>query len=174
MRFNAFRHLASLLLVISISLAGLVAYASDGEPAREILVSEINYQFVGHREEFDDQGRLLVWVASIEGGLTGELKWWFVQPPPVASTAFEGGRVDYYAARWEIWADDDLLLAGDSAGKTVWHDGADGIWDGHGIVVEAHGDFSGLKGRKTYETGPVFMGANPPVSFSGTGMFLIY
>jgi len=82
--------------------------------------------------------------------------------------------VDYYAAKWEILVDGELVLAGESAGKTVWRDGADGIWDGHGIVMEARGDFSTLKGRKTYETGPVIKGSNPPVSFSGTGMFLIY
>ncbi len=102
------------------------------------------------------------------------MKWWFVQPSPVSGNTYMGGEVVFYVARWEIWAGEELLLAGESAGKTVYPDGADGMWDGHGIVTEASRDFDVLKGRKVYETGPVIVGSDPPVSFSGTGMFLIY
>ena len=174
MRFKAVRNLTSLLSVFAVSLVGTIVYAEEGSAPREPLASEIVYQFVGHLEEVDDQGRLLVWQATIKGDVTGELKWWFVQPSPVSSTPYAGGRVNYYAARWEIRVDGELVLAGESAGKTVWPDGADGIWDGHGIVMEARGDFGPLKGHNTYETGPVIKGSNPPVSFSGTGMFVIY
>jgi len=59
------------------------------------LASEVVYQYVGHLEEVDDQGRLLVWQATIKGDVTGELKWWFVQPSPVSSTSYAGGRVNY-------------------------------------------------------------------------------
>ena len=174
MSFKVVRKLTSLLFVFAVSFAGTIAFADEGTVHREPLVSEVAYQFVGHLEQVDDQGRLLVWEASIKGDVTGELKWWFVQPSPVSSTSYAGGRVNYYAARWEIRVDGELVLAGESAGKTVWPDGADGIWDGHGIVMEARGDFGPLKGHNTYETGPVIKGSNPPVSFSGTGMFVIY
>ena len=174
MRFKTVRKLTSLLLALAISLPATVTFAGEGSSPPEPLASEIAYQFVGHLEEVDDEGRLLVWKATIKGGVTGELTWWFVQPAPVASTPYAGGRVDYYAARWEIRVDGELLLAGESAGKTVWLDGVDGIWDGHGIVTEARADFSSFKGRKTYETGPVIKGSNPPASYSGTGLFLIY
>jgi len=67
-----------------------------------------------------------------------------------------------------------LILAGESAGKTVIPDGEDGIWDGHGIIMEAIGDLSSLKGRKTYETGTVIMPSDSAVPSTGSGMFLIY
>ena len=174
MRFKAVRKLTSLLFVFAVSLVGTNVYADKGSAPWAPLASEVVYQFVGHLEEVDDQGRLLVWQATIKGDVTGELKWWFVQPSPVSSTPYAGGRVNYYAARWEIRVDGELVLAGESAGKTVWPDGADGMWDGHGIVMEARGHFGPLKGHNTYETGPVIKGSKPPVSFSGTGMFVIY
>ena len=174
MKLKTMRHLTSLLIVFAASLPGSAAYAGEGKPAPEKLVGEIAYQFVGHLEEFDEQGRLLVWKSTIKGDVTGELKWWFVQPSPVSSQPFTGGRADFYSARWEIQVDGEVVLAGESAGKTVWRDGQDGIWDGHGIVMEARGVYSRLLGRKTYETGTVLQGGNPPISFSGAGLFLIY
>ena len=174
MKFNTVSKLISLLLIVVVSSLGTITYADEGDTPSELLASEIVYEFVGHLEEFDDQGRLLVWDATITGDVTGELKWWFVQPPPTSSTPYVGGRVDFYSARWEIRVDGELLLAGNSAGKTVWADGADGIWDGHGVVTEAGADFSLFKGHKIFETGMVFKGSNPPVSFSGTGLFVIY
>ncbi len=170
------RALASLLLVLSMALTGVTALAdddddSDGSKAR--LVSKIEYTYVGYKQQFDEEGRLLVWESSIEGDVTGEIKWWMDLTIPDMGSAFLGGTVNYYAARWEIRNDGNLLLAGDSAGKTVWPDGEDGIWDGHGVVTDADGRFDGLKSRKMYETGPViFVGM--PFSLSGTGMFVIY
>jgi hypothetical protein len=67
-----------------------------------------------------------------------------------------------------------LLLAGETAGKTDFRNGADGIWDGHGRVTEAYEKFQSLKGHAVYETGSVIVGSDPPKSFSGTGMFQIY
>jgi hypothetical protein len=174
MRLEAVSKLTLSLLAFAVSSVGTIAHGDEGDTLWESLASEVVYQYVGHLEKVDDQGRLLVWEATIEGAVTGELKWWFVQPSPVSSTPYTGGRVDYYGARWEIRVGGKLVLAGTSAGKTVWADGADGIWDGHGVVTEARGDFSMLMGHKTYETGPVFKGANPPASFSGTGLFVIY
>ncbi len=174
MKIKAVRVLASLLLVLSVTLAGTMTFADDGAVPRGRLTSEIDYQFVGHLEQLDDEGRLLVWEGIIEGDFTGEMKWWFVQPSPVSGSTYMGGEVVFYAARWEIWAGEELLLAGESAGKTVYPDGADGMWDGHGVVTEASGEFNALKGRKVYETGPVIVGSDPPISFSGTGLFLIY
>lgn len=174
MRINAIHRLMSILFMFAVLSVGTTAYTDEGSDTGEPLVSEVVYQFVGHLEKVNDQGRLLVWKSTIKGDISGELKWWFVQPSPVQSTQYSGGHVDFYQARWEIRVDDELVLAGESAGKTLWPEGVDGIWDGHGIVTEARGDFSSLQGHKTYETGPVIKGSNPPVSFSGTGMFVIY
>ena len=137
-------------------------------------ISQIDYRFAGHLELFDDEGRLLVWEGTIRGDVTGEIKWWFVQPSPVSGSTYTGGEVVFYLARWEIRAGDELLLAGESAGKTVSPDGADGMWDGHGVVTETTGKFNALKGQRVSETGPVIMGSDPPMSISGTGMFQIY
>ena len=174
MKIKAVSVLTSLLFVLSMTLTGAMAFADNDAVPRGQLTSEINYWFVGHYGQFDDEGRLLVWEGSIEGDFTADMKWWFVMPSPASGNPYEGGSVAFYAARWEIWDGESLLLAGESAGKTVFPDGADGMWDGHGIVTEAHGRFNPLKGRKMYETGPVFVGLTPPVSFSGTGMFVIY
>jgi hypothetical protein len=133
------------------------------------LTSEIEY-WLGTLE-WDDEGRQLVWEGTITGEITGEMKWWFVRPSPVSGGPFVGGGVAFYSARWEIWDGDELLLAGESAGKTVFYGDGDGMWDGHGVVTEAKGKFNPLKGRKVYETGPVVVGDGPPY---GTGMFLVY
>lgn len=140
----------------------------------QVLVGQIEYWFVGHLGQTDKKGRLLVWEATVEGAVTGKMKWWFVNPPPVSEAAVANGRVSFYTARWELWADGDLLLAGESAGKTVFSGDADGIWDGHGRVSEALGKYADLVGRRIYETGPVILGSDPPMSFSGTGAFVIY
>ena len=174
MKIKAVGVLTSLLLVLSMTLAGPTAFADDRAVPTGRLTSEIDYWFVGHLGQWDDEGRLLIWEGIIEGDFTGEMKWWFVMPSPVFGSTYIGGRVAFYAARWEIWAGGELLLAGDSAGKTVFPDAADGMWDGHGVVTEASGKFNALKGRKVYETGPVILGTTPPLSYSGTGMFLIY
>ena len=174
MKFKTVRILTSLLLVLSMTFAGTMTSADDGAVPRGRITGEIDYRFVGHVEQSDDEGRLLVWEGIIEGDFTGEMKWWFVQPSPVSGSTYMGGEVVFYAARWEIWAGEELLLAGESAGKTVFLDGVDGIWDGHGVVTEASRGFNPLKGREVYETGPVIIGDVPPLSYSGTGMFLVY
>jgi hypothetical protein len=184
MKIKAFWALTFFLLTLSITLTAPMAYA-DGDAVRQgKLTSQIDYWFVGHYRQFDDEGRLLVWEGTIEGDFTGEMKWWFVMPSPVFDCcAYMGGRVAFYSARWEIWDGEELLLAGESAGKTVFPVGADGMWDGHGVVTEArkgpkHSKKSKglkhLKGRKIYETGPVIVGDAPPLTYRGTGMFLIY
>ena len=162
------------MFVLSMSLAGTLAIAEDGDDPGGILRSEINYRSVSHLKHSDDEGRLLAWEGTIEGDLNGEMKWWFVTPSPVSRSTYVGGRVIFYTARWEFRVGEELLLAGESAGKTVYGDGEDGMWDGHGVVTEANGEFKALKGRKIYETGPVILGVESPKSISGTGMFLIY
>jgi hypothetical protein len=165
------RLVATLLLVIPVSLA---VSADNAAKPGAVLTSQIEYRFVGHEQQVDDDGRLLVWEATITGDITGTMKWWFEQPPPVAEQVYEGGRVSFYAARWEVFADDKLVLAGFSAGKTVFPDGEDGIWDGHGVVTDAVGRFNALKGGEIYETGPVLLGEEPPITFAGTGLFQVY
>ena len=134
------------------------------------LTGEIDYWFTGHLNIRDEENRRLIWEGTIEGDVTGTMKWWF-GPSPAQGGQFLGGRVGYYAGRWEIWDGDRLLLAGESAGKTVTLGEADGMWDGHGVVTEARGAFNCLKGRHIYETGPVVW---EPFPFSGVGLFQIY
>jgi len=174
MKIKAVWKFTSVLLVLSMPLAGAIAFADDAAVPSARFTGALDLTYVGHLEKMDDDGRLLVWEGSIKGDFAGEIKWWFVSPSPVSSTTYMGGKVDYYAARWEIWSagEGELLLAGESAGKTVFPFTGDGIWDGHGVVTEAKGRFNRLKGRKTYETGTVIWGTDPLLS--GRGMFLIY
>lgn len=67
-----------------------------------------------------------------------------------------------------------LPVAAACAGKTVFPDGEDSVWDGHGVITDTDDEHRSLLGRKIYETGPVLIGAEPPVSLSGSGMFVIY
>ena len=174
MKIKAVSVLTSLLLVLSMTVAGTTAFAGDNAVPDGRLTSQIDYEFVGHHNIWDEEGRLLVWQGTIEGDIAGEMRWWFEIPSPVIAPPYTGGRAAFYAARWEIWNAGELLLAGDSAGKTVFPDAADGFWDGHGVVTKAGRRFNALKGRKIYETGPVILGLNPPLTYTGTGMFLIY
>ena len=139
-----------------------------------LLNGALDLTYAGYLEKRDGDGRLLVWEGSVGGDFAGAIKWWFVDPSPIASDTYKGGTVNYYEARWEVWVGEKLVLAGKSAGKTVTPDQSDGMWDGHGVVTEAHGEFEQLKGYRVYETGPVIYGSNPPDSLTGTGMFQIY
>ena len=168
--------LTALALALSMAAASAPAFADKEHRAvpRGVLASQIDYWFVGHLGETNDQGMPLIWKGVGHGAINGEGKWYFTIEPPVINSPFS-----FYKARWEIWSEGKLILAGESAGKTVFPEGvspsaAPGIWDGHGVVTEARGRFNKLKGRKTYETGPVFMGDAPPATFYGTGMFTIY
>jgi hypothetical protein len=162
------------LTVLCVAHINQQSLADNQSESDSVLVGQVEYWFVGHLGQMDDKGRLLVWEATIEGELAGKMKWWFVNPPVIAEVAMAHGRVSFYTARWEVWTDGELLLAGESAGKTVFSDDADGIWDGHGRVTEAVGRFSDLIGRQIYETGPVILGSDPPKSFKGSGAFVVY
>lgn len=168
------RSLSRILLLLLISHTAPTALAQDRDNPDEQIVGKLDYWFVGHLGQKDDEGRLLVWEATVEGDLAGKMKWWFEIPRPVSPLNYTGGRATFYAARWEFWADETLLLAGESAGKTVFPDGADGVWDGHGRVTEGSGKFSDAAGRRVYETGLVLLGQDPPRTFSGTGLFVIH
>lgn len=167
-----------LLVLLALALASSEAMAGDRSAAhRAPLTSQIDYLFVGHLGQTDDEGRTLIWEGTIEGDINGTMKWWF-GPSPAPGQEYLGGTVVYYAGRWEIWdqGGGKLLLAGESAGKTVspvTADGErlDGMWDGHGVVTEACREFNRLKRRRIYETGPVIW---DPFPFFGTGIFSIY
>ena len=148
--------------------------AEDAGVPSALLTGALDLTYVGHLEKTDDDGRVLIWEGSIEGDFAGKIRWWFVEPPPEAITEYLGGKVLYYRARWKIWVEDKLVLAGESAGKTVTPDQSDGMWDGHGVVTEAYGKFARFGGYRVSETGPVIHGSNPPDSTTGTGMFQIY
>jgi len=174
MKANNVSMWASICLGFVISLTSSMALATQAAVPDGKLVSQIDYMFVGHLGQLDEEGRLLVWEGTIGGDINGQMKWWFELPAPVSGSPFS-----FYEGRWEVWKDGKLILAGESAGKTVFPGGVspdapDGVWDGHGVVTEADGKHSPLKARKIYETGPVVIGGTPPVSFFGTGMFVIY
>ena len=174
MKLNVSRRLTHWMIVLCIAHAMPMALAGDVANGVSRLSGQIDYWYVGHLGQTDDEGRRLTWEATIEGDVTGKMKWWFVTPAPVPGITYTGGRISFYTARWEIWVDEELRLAGETSGKTDTRDGGDGVWDGHGRVTEASGKFKSLKGHEVYETGPVIQGSNPPRSYSGTGIFVIY
>lgn len=169
-----YKTIAAGLILLAMAVAAAITPRDGAAEPGPQLIGRIDYRFVGHLEQTDGAGRLLVWEADVEGALSGTMKWWFDTPPPVGEVAIGGGRVTFYSARWELWRDGSRLLAGVSTGKTVFSGGGDGIWDGHGTVTEGGGDYSALLGRRVYETGPVILGSDPPVSLAGTGLFAIY
>ena len=174
MKSKAIWVLLSLVLVHCATSAVPPAFAGTpghSAPVMKRLTGQIDYWFVGDRGLQDDEGRTLIWEGTIKGDLNGTMKWWF-GPSPAPDTPFKSGAVFYYAARWEIWDPEGkkLLLAGDSAGKTVAPVGEDGIWDGHGVVTKARKGLRRLRGRPIYETGPVIWEPRP----AGTGIFVIY
>ncbi len=174
-----FQKISCLIFLLAVFLASPLTepvLADQSFVQGKCLTSRIDYWYYAGPPIFDDEGRKLVWESTISGEITGTMKWWFVLPAPAKSPPYEGGTVSYYAARWEIWDDTGtvLLLAGESAGKTVFPTGEDGMWDGHGIVTEAHGWYNPLKGSRIYETGPVIIYGDPPPLPYGTGIFVIY
>lgn len=161
-----------LILLLAAFLAfPMTATILAEDEGKDFLVSQIDYWFTGHLGIVDDEGRTLVWEGTIEGDVTGTMKWWF-GPKPAPNVVYLGGKVGYYTGRWEIWDGDTLLLAGESAGKTVTPEGANGMWDGHGVATEASVRFNALKGHHIYETGPVINEGFPNIY--GTGIFSIH
>ena len=163
-----------LLVLLFILLAGPAVLADDHAEVGAPLTSQIEYWSVYEAGETDDDGWLLAWKANISGDLNGEMRWYFPETPPAPEAKYSHGEFGYYLARWEFWVGDELMLAGESAGKTVIPEGQDGIWDGVGIVLQANGDLSSLKGRRIYETGIVVMPTDPDVRSTGSGMYVIY
>ena len=163
-----------LFVLLTMMLPGAAAFADDDAAIQGPIACQIEYWSVADQKERDDDGWLLAWKANVSGDLTGEMRWWFPASPPAPEGEYRGGKIGYYVARWEVWNGKELILAGESAGKTVISNGEDGIWDGHGIVMTAKGDLRSLIGRKTYETGTVVMPLDPSVHSTGVGMFVIY
>jgi len=128
----------------------------------------IDYVFVGHLEIIED-GRLLVWEGDIHGDIEGQILYWFVPdggPPNMPDSS----KATHYEARWEIFDSAGILvLAGDSSGVTASPPDKDGIWNGHGKVTVANGEFEDWIGRQTREAGSVIW----DFPFSGSGTFRI-
>jgi hypothetical protein len=163
------------LLALLASLLPVPAvFADHHEELSGPVTCQIEYWSVAEEGETDENGWLLAWKAKASGDISGEMHWWFPETPPAPESEYSNGKIGYYVARWELWVDDELILAGESAGKTVIDEGEDGIWDGHGIVLQANGELSSLTGRKTYETGTVIIPPDPTVVSTGTGMFVVY
>jgi hypothetical protein len=154
------------LILILMLVPTFIAQANKPAPA---LKCTIEYSYVGHLEEFDDEGRLQVWEGTISGDIEGSTKWWFVLgggPPNMPDSS----KASHYEARWEIFdLAGNLVLAGDSSGVTASPPDKDGIWNGHGKVTEAYGEFEDWIGRQTHEAGSVIW----VFPFSGSGTFRI-
>lgn len=150
------------------------AFADEHAVISGPLTLQIEYRSVSALGERDDDGWLLAWKAEASGDLSGEMRWWFPETPPAPESRYSDGEVGYYVARWELWVGGERVLSGKSAGKTVIPDGEDGIWDGHGIVMESSDELSSRVGRRIYETGTVLMPADPAVVSTGSGLFVIY
>ncbi|MBT8488162.1 MAG: hypothetical protein HKN72_02020 [Gemmatimonadetes bacterium] len=135
------------------------------------LLNQIEYRFVGDRGETNAEGWTLLWVADLEGDLSGQARWYFLEPNPIPDLTVQGASIAYYEARWEVRVSDRVILAGRSSGKTVTREGEDGIWDGHGVVTSASASYQEYLGRHTYETGPVVLGDDLPW---GRGLFTIH
>jgi len=158
-------------LVIALALILLLiptGMALAEKPAPSLHCT-IDYVFVGHLGVTDAEGRLQVWEGTISGDIEGSTKWWFVLgggPPnmPLSSKA------SHYEARWEIFDSAGILvLTGDSSGVTASPPDKDGIWNGHGKVTDANGEFEDWIGRQTREAGSVIW----VFPYSGSGTFRI-
>ena len=156
-----------LLLTLALILAlvpGGMALAKKPAPS---LICAIDYDFFGGEGEFDEEGRLLVWVGEIHGDIEGVILWWFD-----LTGSRDTGVVKHYVAKWKIYdLEDELLLVGDSTGTTATPPGKDGIWRGNGIVTEAYGEFEDWIGRKTYEGGSVTWLVPGLLPLGGEGIF---
>jgi hypothetical protein len=137
------------------------------------LYSEIGYTYVGDRGETDEDGWALVWTATVEGDVSGEARWYFVEPNPIADLEVSNGSYAYYESRWQILVGGQVIMSGRSAGKTVTTADQDGVWDGHGVVTDASDAYRAYVGRPTYETGPVIFGDDPPQTMWGRGILAI-
>ena len=59
MKIEAVWTLKPLLLVLAMTLTATMVFADDGAGRWGRLTSQIEYRFVGHLEQRDDEGRLL-------------------------------------------------------------------------------------------------------------------
>ena len=85
MSINVVCRLTQLLLVLFIAQTTQKALAESISIPDERFTGEINYWFVGHLGQTDDEGRTLTWEATIEGDAKGKIKWWFVNPAPAST-----------------------------------------------------------------------------------------
>ena len=156
-------------LIVAIGLAG----CSEEPPvSAQVLASAIDYTFIGGRGETDADGNVLMWTADVSGDLNGTMFWWF-PPNQEEPDPYVGGELSFYSGIWELRDGDRMLLRGRSTGKTDVKTETDGVWDGHGIVVEAAQEYASLIGARIYETGSVEFGENPPETLTGKGMFSV-
>jgi len=124
------------------------------------------YDFAGHLGIFDAEGRLLGWIGEIHGDIEGVIKWWMVVPMNTT------GQASHFEARFEIWKDGELLLAGDEEGKTNVRHEKNTVWQANGIVTEASQKFEEWIGRQVHESGH-FTWADSGLPDHGEGTFRV-
>lgn len=163
-----------------------VAY-TDGHkgPKNEIIHKALIACQIDYSQDFEpvtdeENNRRLAWIGTIQlNGDIYNINWWFNNSPVIAPSVLTDGAgfIGYYSARWEIMDNDgNLILAGESGGKTVFptpfppaSPPNNGVWDGHGIVTEAAKHLNALKGSKIYESGSVIFNDG----LRGNGIFMI-
>ena len=91
------KKLSLVLVALALLLALLPAGMAQAEKPAPSLTGTTDYWLVGHRGQFDGEGRLLVWEGTISGDIEGVQLYWFVPaggPPNMPGAA----HVSFYEA----------------------------------------------------------------------------
>ena len=150
----------------------LVFATTAGVNAAPPVNATTEYAFVGHLEQFDDEGRLLAWEGTISGDIEGVIRWWMVVPFSIT------GQVTHFEEKWEIWDGDEddavLCLEGYNAGTTTNRPGKTGVWRSNGMVTKvgpACPELDEWLGGHMHESGEFSWIVQGEFPEKGTGIF---
>ena len=155
------------LLLVSTCLVFATTAGVNADPP---LNATTEYDFVGHLEVFDADGRLLAWEGTTSGDIEGVIRWWMVVPFSIT------GQVTHFVERWEILDADSfvVLLEGYNAGTTTNRPGKTGVWRSNGIVTyvnPAYPELDQWLGRHMHESGEFSWIVPGEFPWKGTGIF---
>ena len=160
------------LIKLLLASTCLMFATTAGVNAAPPLNATTEYDFVGHLEEFDPEGRLLAWKGTTSGDIVGVIRWWMVVPFSIT------GQVTHFEEKWEIWdvTDSFVLLEGYNAGTTTNRPGKSGVWRSNGIVTYVNPAFPELDkwfGRHMHESGEFSWLIQGEFPLDGTGIFRV-